>query len=591
MATFAESGPILGKMQFRARFLLVVALLSTAATPALPGQTRPPDASLVTEGSLGMERAFKLLFAPTWPGDPPDRNPKERALFLLVDPTPSVAASPLLLRLRAALPAFLKTCAVGVAGIGRPRKSWLPPTKDASAILAAVRGILAKTDKGYHDVFETVRKAAPLVAKAAPARALLCISFENGDLESRLEGTAKILRQKSIRFFGLTTEAMLADSYWASRLETGLPKRAVLRGGDAGFIDLPWGWILQDTIPNEVTPSGFGPYSFGRLAAASGGRVFLHSEGGGRHECAVYLGTCLFCSDRDDHVQPDETYWDGRLRLLAPSVDARRRIAKTLGGDPWFRAVRKAWLAAWKAGFLAGRPEFDAGTTSGPSLRSRGVRGLEFLSSLSFRRNAGRADKKAAECVTILRAFENDLSALDPDAGSPRSRAIAAWTRLALKLLELNLRGYAGWCREIAPKLLEEELHPPPPPEVRTLALDRRPVGVSFQSMSLCHGVAPFFEVDLPGGPAFRKNLLELDRMARAFFNHYGHTPFAVAFRRMGIARFHLVYEGIVVAPRRKRPKSKRKEPPATTTPVRRGRSGTGRGGRGGAGPSTGGGR
>ena len=74
----------------------------------------------------------------------------------------------------------------------------------------------------------------------------------------------------------------------------------------------------------------------------------------------------------------------------------------------------------------------------------------------------------------------------------------------------------------------------------------------------------PFLALDLPGGDAFRRELEALDSVVEPFLERYEHTPFAVALRRSGIARFHPTFLGSGAPPPRLRPRSSTLEDPLT---------------------------
>ena len=57
--------------------------------------------------------------------------------------------------------------------------------------------------------------------------------------------------------------------------------------------------------------------------------------------------------------------------------------------------------------------------------------------------------------------------------------------------------------------------------------------------MSLCHGIAPFHRLRLPGGETLKRELVDLETDYREFLRRNAHTPFGIAFARSGIARFH----------------------------------------------------
>jgi hypothetical protein len=194
----------------------------------------------------------------------------------------------------------------------------------------------------------------------------------------------------------------------------------------------------------------------------------------------------------------------------------------------------------------------------------------------SFERNAGKALKFAKDCDRIREILAKELASIPLSKGIPRYRAMAEFTAVMLQLTKVNLVGYAGWCREVAPLLVAKMPPEYLTPEVDSMNRGRRPVGVSFGNYSLCHGVRPFFDVELPGGADLRKELEILDSLMSSFENLYGHTPIAAGMHRSGIAHFRITYPGIAAkGGARKRPRSTQDVDPVTERgrPARPGRS------------------
>ena len=151
--------------------------------------------------------------------------------------------------------------------------------------------------------------------------------------------------------------------------------------------------------------------------------------------------------------------------------------------------------------------------------RSRPGRIPNLFRPTGFARQAARAKKLTRECDLIRTSLEKKLAAQEKSRTIPRYRAMAAFTALMLQLTKVNLIGFHGWCNEIAPGIVSTTVPAFEPPEVDRVDRTRRPVGVWFSNYSLCHGVRPFFDVELPGGVLFRKELRKLDSMVRAFEN------------------------------------------------------------------------
>ena len=534
----------------------------------------------VTEAWRGMARVFDraLPFEDA-------TSSEARTLLLLVDATPALAASGFANELARALERHAESLGQLKLGVSRAgvEKPLLAPSDDPRAIVEAVRGALAAPSDRILNVYADLRALCAQLAPRGGEHAILLATLDNGDAEDDLEATAARLAGTKARLFVLASEAYVADCYWGERTYQDHPRETQLTGGDSAVIDMPWGWLFQLSSSNELTPSGFACYGLNRLAAASGGRVFVHSPpNAGAHTCAIW-GTCLFCSG--DHVAEDEVYGRALLAPLSPSVAPRGEVLEELGSDPCFRAVSNAWRAALQAGLLRGTPP-RAGHWTGIDNNASGKAALLLGNALD--RNAERAEAATKDCERILAALDAELGRADPAKGSARSRAMAEYARVMLQLTKLNLVGYAGWCREIAPRWFAKDGGDIAPPELAALRGDARNVVIGYTTRSLCHGVRPFREIELPGGARFAKELAELERLFDAYEQRYAHTPFAVALHRQGIATFHQSLPGTYVEPKRPRSKSSPENGPQSGGAGRPAR--TGGGSSGGTGPATGGG-
>ncbi len=510
---------------------------------------------------------------------------EQRTLIVLIDSTQGLQAAGFEAKWSQALTrqsAHLQSCKIGVAQVGHAGAIVLKPTTDLAAVTRAVATTVAKPSDQFQNVFADVRAAAAAFSGAG-ARELLLVTLDNGDLEDDLEATVRELKRHRVKLSVLTSEAYLADSYWAARPYQRKPRRTELAsGGDAPFVDLPWGWLFQVQNANEVAPSGFGRYGLNRIAAVSGGRVYLYAPAQSTtHSCGI-RAACLFCPG--DHIAPVETFTPGRVNLLAPSTLARKELYSRIAGDPYFRAVQKAWRAATNAGLLRSRPPVKLVGTSAQPERNRPGRPVLLFDTAQFSRKAARADKAARVCDQILKRLDADITSAG-ESRFPRQRAMAELTRFQLQVTKVNLITFASWCRDVAPTWAEPGPDELGPPEVRAID-ERRVRGIGFTNMSLCHGAARFLSVDLPGGERLHQELLKLDSMQRQFLERYGNTAWAHAVDRSCIARFHFPSPGAVVSRPRPRPASQSKPDPLTPTPrPKRGGASSGTVG----GPTTGG--
>ncbi|MHC4551039.1 MAG: vWA domain-containing protein [Planctomycetota bacterium] len=458
--------------------------------------------------------------------------------------------------------------------------------KDAPALaFAAKRGrmadvakaTLAAPTKAFQNVYADVRRAASFLARKPGTRRMVLVTLENGDMEDDVEATLGALRRAKVRLFVVGREAYLCDSYWQSGARRS-PRGLQGTGGDAAFIELPWGWLFQMAVANETVPSGFAMYGLSRLATGTEGRVFLYAPAKSEHRCQASGPGCHFC--RGDHIPPGATYQPHRLQALAPLVVPRRQAYAAALRDPCFRAVRRAWRRASKEGLVRSRPSLRP--SGEPERRPLGS-WATLTGSLAFARNAARAEKLARTCREVVTSLEADLARAS--GGRPRYRAIAELTRVMLHVTRVNLLALAAWCRETGPAMAGKERRDLKPPELPWYAADLQFVGIAYSNLSLCHGIRPFRDVRLPGGEAFRRELDALAGVVEPFLARYAHTPYAAAVRRAGLARFSLSVRGTTV-PRKRDPSSS--ETDRTTTDERPDRAGPGE--TGGGSPTTGGG-
>ena len=559
--------------------IAALALSIASLAPAAAAQQPPTSAADVTEEFRGLPALFDRVLAPD---DPAGSEP--RTLILLLDPTASLAATGFVDALSAALErnaALLGRVKIGVQRAGA-EKPLLAPSDDARAILGALRTAFATTSDKIENVYAGLRDAALSLAARAGEHAVLLATLDNGDAEDDLEATIARLTGTKTRVFVFAGEAFLADTYWVNEVVPHEhPKETQLSGGDSAVIDVPFNWLFQLSSANEMSPSGFACYGLNRIAAGSGGKVFVYTpSNAGTHSCAIW-GSCLFCTN--DHAAPDETYFRARLAPFAPSVAARPEVLTVLGEDSAFKAVLVAWRAALQVGLLrGGAPKAGHATSVDSNAFGRG----NLLLTGPIDRNAERAESSIKELDRIVTAFEADLKRVDASKSSARSRAIADYTRLMLQVTKTNLVTYAGWCREVAPRWFDKDPEVPAPPELPGIRGEARGVTIGWTNRSLCHGAKAFLEVELPGGERLKKELGQLDALLGPYTERYAHTPYLVALHRQGIATFHQTGAVTNVA---QRPKSRNGPElgPSTGAPARPARTG---GSTAGTGPATGGG-
>lgn len=561
-------------MKPRPFVLHAMALLCLWAAP-LHAQSERLTAADVTEPWRGLAHVFDRIL-------PPDIGKEDdgRTIALVLDPTRSMKTSGFESALASALErhaAVLGKTRYTVHRIGDD-KPLLVASEDPAAAMEAVAKALAVEDERMKNIYAELRDIVGPVATRSGEKTIVLATLDNGDAEDDVEATAARLRGAGIRLHILAGEAYVADSWWAARPFSERPKDTELCGGDSAVIDLPWGWAFQNAVANEVTPSGYACWGLSRLAAASGGRVHIYAAANaGRHECAPYA-SCLFCGG--DHIAPDEVYSRAKLAALAPSAASRIDALKELQEDPWHRATLAAWNAGLKAGLLSGAPPKGVeavGTDSAAAGR------VQLYTAANAARNASKAETAAKDAERILQAFEADLQKIDPNAGAPRQRAIADFTRVMLRVTRTNLLAYAAWAREIAPQFGKDREYEAP--EVPWSTNEGRASAVSWLNRTLCHGATPFLAVELPGKDLLRPEFLTLQTELDGYLQKHANGPWAFAIHREGIAMFHIVPTGNTTE-QRVRPKSKTgTEATPKTGGARPSRGGSGSG----SGPRTGG--
>jgi hypothetical protein len=353
-------------------------------------------------------------------------------------------------------------------------------------------------------------------------------------------------------------------------------------GAEAAFVEVPWGYLFQRATASQTIPSGFAMFGLSRMAAATGGTVYVYYPPSSGHQCAVY-GTCPFCNA--DHAPTGRSYQSHRMRALAPSFLSRAEAMRDAARDPYLAAVLRVWGRAAKAGLVYSRPSVKR---SGGGLRveRRQTGSLAPLTSLAFSSNASRAEDLSRTAGELAAELEAAIANGDEAGGMRRYRSIADLTRIMLEITRVNLLAYAAFCRETGPVLLGDQRRAVLPPEVPMTPGDGDYVSVGFTTMVFCHGVRCFENIRLPGGEALTREILALADKVEGFLARESNTPFAAAVHRSGIARFHLAVRGKYVTPERRVPGSESES--TATKPDRPSRAGGDAGG-GSGGPASGG--
>jgi hypothetical protein len=361
------------------------------------------------------------------------------------------------------------------------------------------------------------------------------VSLENGDGESGLEETGALLRKTGTVLSVVGRSAFLSDSYWLHRASPG-GRDLEMRGQDAAYDDLPWGWLLQRSWATETVPSGFGLFGPARLASLSGGRYHLfYPSSATRSACSPYAG-CRLCAG--DHADCGTHYEAHRLRDVAPAVFSRLEARRTLARDPLFLTLLKVWGKAASAGLVYSRPPLRPGPGLLREERRRLGTLAPVLASTNFGSIARRAEKLAASCSRLARELEEALAYADPSRVDKRTVALVETTRTYLLVTRLNLRLLQAFCAR-APDLMDDK--PRVPPEVPLFGPDHRHArSLTFTNQCFCHGTKALERLEIPGLKEAGADRDQAFAAVERLLARYDGTPFGRTARVMGVSIFTL---------------------------------------------------
>ncbi len=567
----------------RIRVLLVLLALALAPT-ARAGNETLLTAADVTERGRTIDKILDLVLLPSRPV-----GADGRSVLLLVDVTPSLIQSELPARLEQAMERDadgLANTRLGVALVGDEGRPVLPPTSDYAAVRRTVREICARPATRFQDVYADVRRVLPVLKRERGLRELVLVTLENGDAEDDLEATVGALSRAQVRCSVVAREAFLSDPWWAFRQPRG-PKGTTFTGAEGAFIELPWGFRYQAAPGALSVPSGFAMYGLTRLAAATAGKVYVYYPVTDRtHTCIdPYWGTCPFCDG--DHVPTNETYQTHRLRALAPLALSRREAIATEAADPYYEATLDAWEQLARYDLVYAKPGLRR-SSNGVRVEELAYAGWSGLGwSVAFPSEAAHARRLLVALDVILKQLEAGIRhAEEKGGGLDRCRALAETTRLLGYVTRTNLVLFEAFATEVAPRWVATRAKDVQPPEVWPYPDGTRWQEIGCRMLSLCHGPRPFLELHLPGGAATRAALDRLCEVWDGYETRYAHTPFLLAARRTGLARFYLVVRPGGPTPHRKPDLSDTDA--AVTLPERPARPGASSGG-GAATPASGG--
>jgi hypothetical protein len=516
--------------RMRVLWIALLGLLISAQTAAKPTpEPETPTSADVTDRGRSLESIVDCLLRGGKTDEP-------RTLILLVDPAPALVTARFVSALEGGLKRLGPTdLAIGVGVVGDRESLRVAPGRDRKKILAAVVEALTSPRNAVRDVMSAVRALARRTKGISGRREIALISMENGDAEKDLEETCAVLAKTGTVLHVVGRSAFLSDSYWVRR-ESTAPRDFDMRGQDAAYDDLPWGWLLQASWATESVPSGFGLFGLSRLASVSGGRYFLYYPSNSvRTGCSPNCG-CRLCSG--DHADCGTRYEGHRLRDIAPALSSRLEARRALSRDPLFVTLLKVWGRASTEGLVYSRPPLRQGPGMLRGERRRLGAYAPLLASMNFTGISRRADKLADVCTRLAKELEQALADVDPDRVGKRTIAIVETTRVYFLVTRLNLRLLQAFCAR-APGWLGAHQTPCLPPEIPLFSpgtYDYRAVRSTNQCF--CHGTKALERLEIPGLAEAGADRDEAFAAVEGLLSRYDGTPFGRTARVMGISIF-----------------------------------------------------
>ena len=547
---------------------LLSCLLASAGAGV--GQSLPATAKGITEPGRSLRRPLDMFLATA-----PDSKTSARSLLVVLDPSPAVAEAGFGREFRAALASCgdLREARLGLFVVGAPKARVAPVAGEAERVGALIVAQLARPNEEPQNVFAALREAVPLLARCEAPRRLLLVTLDNGEAEDAVEETAKLLKRHQIQLDVITREACFADSQGAAcgNPMTGEarvpPRNALWVGGDAPWIDLPYGFLFQPYDTNSITPAGYAPWALARLVyGGGGGRVFLHAGATTYGHHCILRGECPTCGVHfywpdtrgKHHENHTEAYLPGRLEAMAPLVVSRTEAAECLTKDPYARAVHVAWQRAHEAGLVAGQPPLTLQENRLVPEKSEPdwERFAEFDLLGGFRPNdVPRIGKRARELAAAAAEIEVGLAkvlATNPD-GDPRQRAIAHATQAMLLLTRVSLLSLERYCRQDAAEALRQ----------LAAAGEKGEPSLTCDEQSICHGMASYLRRETEEGPV-RAEMARLARLLDAFEQSFGGSPVSFAVRRLSFPKFRIWLYDADAEKKAPRPQSEERRGPET---------------------------
>jgi hypothetical protein len=439
-----------------------------------------------------------------------------------------------------------------VVSLSETAKVLLKPTEDPSRAASAISQLAAAPpDNAVKNCLQNVRDAAKLAASfSCPKKYIVLFTQDNADNEDDVEATAKVLKASGASFIPIVPEAIASDSYWEAALAGvsyvpgGVDKfrklSFKLKGPEGAFIEFPYGFPFSFMNPAETVPSGFAPWGIARLAAHSGGKVFLYSvDRSLMNFCRRY--SCLVCGG--EHKSCGAEYIVTKLKIVEPPLLSRSDYMSRYGKNRLVAATFGTWDHLYREGILQGMPALKPGGAGlVENVRSdKDPRPVGLQLTVDWKtvhqealKNADTVEKATVELLETEKRYEKEKE-LDF-----RAIGTADAFLVYLKLLSQSYRQLALFCEEVdKASRAKRPADPVAAPEFSSPEGDKV-IGWYWRNYPLCHGGAPLKEIKFLGDPkALHSSLDFADRM----IEKEAGTPWELLIRRASLPAFIPLFE------------------------------------------------
>ena len=425
------------------------------------------------------------------------------------------------------------------------------PTNKLATVAAAIEKISRKKNNFYKNTMEAVRLAATLARIRQGNRAVVLYSQDNADGEDEIERTVAMLRAGRTRFYAVTPEAIYSDHYWKNYAYPGKknaffdPKtrepielKFAIRGEESPFIEFPYRWLYTAIYSRSIAdfgvwdgnspllvPSGFTFYAPARLARESGGKIFLCPPARPIPSFCIFVD-CPLCAGAHDDC--DATYDETKLKLTAPSLDARGDYVNRKNVDPLQAMALRVWWEASKIGVVSTKPPVritpDNRLTpqEGPASDEAVYFSAPWfvadkVANVKWQKLAADAKKKAAATDELLKRMEGELGGVDRLAADKRWLATVEALQACLAVSRMNLLLWGEFCIKQDMKKFEDGI----------LSVESHP------RYSFCHGGKALRDAEkLTDDPGIAGAWRALSATVDEIIDRHRGTPWALIVRR-----------------------------------------------------------